>query len=212
MPRHTESRRRLRATAIWLGLAALTLVLAAGNRLWPAAVLRTPLVDALRTCDILVLFVFAPICIWLQWRLLHTVAGEAGATACKTLFVIGVYLLGVGFGMHEPMNALPMHTRLPVALQQSIRFFDDRLGHWIFFSGFLSLVLAVVWAEVRNPLPVRLERKSAVGVIGVGMVFGAVIFANMVREDTAVDLIVLGVTLALTSLLWLRNGRPPCHG
>lgn len=196
---------RKTATLIWLGLLTLVLALAAVNRLSPVPILREPFVDALRLCDILVLFVFAPLAVWMHWQLLKTVSG-ARVSFSRILFILGVYCLGVGFGMHEPMNALSLRAVHSPALRESIRFFDNGLGHWVFFGGFMLGVLAVVWAEAFNPLPEPMGARAAAGTLILGMVIGFIVFMNMYREDTVVDVAVLGATMILTLAIW-RPGR-----
>ncbi|MFW6414256.1 MAG: hypothetical protein ACOCZS_03035 [Verrucomicrobiota bacterium] len=198
---------RFKATLKLMAAIAVVLVCAAVNRLLASDFLRSQVLDVLRLCDIIVVFILTPGLVLLTHRLL-VITSSSDRSKGKSewlLFVIGVYLLGVGFGMHEPMNVLSTFSVKQESLRRSIQFFDDGLGHWVFFAGFMLLVLAIVRGETKNPLPESFQWIGNVTVGITGISVGTVIFINMYREDTLVDLIVLGLTLLVSLAFWLQS-------
>ncbi len=115
----------------------------------------------------------------------------------------GVYLLGLGFGMHDPFNAIHMQggRGLSPELLRSVAYFDDVLGHGFFLAGFMLVSLAVAAAEAATPWrsPVPWPWMSLLGVLG-GLA-GAVVWHNMVNERTAGDLAALLVTAGVAAAI-----------
>ena len=124
----------------------VVLVLAAGARLLSFPFLQRPILNIMHFYDFFVLLLFAPTAVLLLWRLLCTVGGRDNAFA-QYLFILGSFLIGVAFGMHEPMNILPRAGAMSESVRASVVFFDDHLGHWIFFAGFSALSLSVLAAS-----------------------------------------------------------------
>jgi len=203
-----SDRERLRRTLRVLGLLCAVTVLAGINRKLNIPLLRAPLTDALRLCDYLVMICFAPLVLVLLWNLIKINGGTSYAPVV-ILFLGGVYLIGMGFGMHEPMNALQATPGYcpPEPFRQSIIFFDDKLGHWVFFIGFALVSITVALAELRNPYlePVSLPAAAGAGMIG--FVSAIVIYFNMVREQTGVDIAVILATLAAIAAVHLCHSR-----
>ena len=190
--------------------AISALILIAGiNRLWRSELLRAPVLDVLRVCDLNVMFIFAPLCaIWLAF-LLYFCKGHRNLLTLLT-FIFGTYMLGVGFGMHEPFNVTRTiyGKEMTEGIKKTAEFMDDGLGHWTFFVGFVLLSLSIVLAELKNPFSEKIPVfKVAVSTI-LGLITGFVIYMNMAWEKTAFDLAVIACCLALVFLFKLRYGNP----
>lgn len=202
---YERTKGRINASLILTGLTAMVIILAAFNRLLSADILRHAVLDIFRVCDILAVFVFAPLVVLLLRQLLRvTAAGNKQVAGEWMFFTMGVYLLGVGFGMHEPMNILSSKTIEEAAIKQSIDFFDDGLGHWVFFGGFVLMIISIVKAEAANPLSIPLRPVQSLVIVVIGLTTGVVIFFNMYREETAADIAVLVAALFCISVFRLR--------
>lgn len=150
MPESVKQENRLRKTILLMGLVALVIVLATLCRKLELGFLRMKALDALRVCDLLTLFVFAPSIIILGWTLFKTTC-KRRSVVLESAVITGIFLLGMGFGMHEPANVLNGGAHTPKALKESLNFFDNFLGHWIFFAGFILVTVSLSVAETREP-------------------------------------------------------------
>lgn len=177
-------------------------VLAGINRLSHAPFFRAHLWDILRMCDILVAFVLAPIGAIFLWLLFRVYDGHK-SIAGTIIFIIGVYFLGAGFGMHEPFNIFisTYKTQMTGAMLKSSVFFDDQLGHWVFFAGFMLISIAGAYAEILKPYEEKLPLKFILPAFGVGLATAIVIFLNMAWEKTAADIATLALTVAVVSVI-----------
>jgi len=195
---------------IYLSALAALVAVAAFNRLSQAAWLNKPVLDVLRPCDLIVVFLLAPVAIFLLWGLFKVLRGDTFLPA-TLLFLLGAFLTGVAFGMHEPMNVLSSVHRasIPPQLLNSIIFLDDGLGHYVFFAGFMSLSLAGIWAELRDAQSTEpFSRNVLVCAAVTGIVTAAVIYANMVHEKALIDIAILAITVAISAVLQLVYGSP----
>lgn len=194
-----------RTLALISALAALMLA-AWVNRKLETGFLEIRRLDALRLRDLLTLFVLAPLGILLMWELFKVSAPKAGRKLAW-LFITAVFLLGMGFGMHEPTNAIRVAgLPAPEALRDSLRFFDDDLGHWIFFAGFALCVLTFAAAETESPFERPLPAWAVSMSILSGLAVAASIYGNMAWEDTAPDLAVMLACLAAVFVCHARHG------
>ncbi len=125
------------------------------------------------------------------------------------VFVLGVYLLGAGYGDHEVTNYL--HTRFCAdgassALCSIVIYNDDEFSHCVFFLGFILLNAALMVVQHLAPRAQPASRGD-LGLIGANALFiAAGIFANLAFEEIGLDLYVV-VLMSLLSLylLWLRR-------
>jgi len=130
------------------------------------------------------------------------------------LFVMGVYLLGSGYGNHEVTNYL--HERFCTAVQYApqsfchiVIFNDDDFSHWIFFVGFTFMNLAMLLIQVLFPTATSLSPLARLLFIANGLFIALGIFANLAFEPIGFDLYVVAL-LSLVSFLFLL--RPKGNG
>lgn len=132
--------------------------------------------------------------------------------AWNLVFIVGLYLLAASYGNHEVTNYL--HQRFCANdtasdLCRIVIFNDDEFSHWVFFTGFVMVNVAILFMQ--NLFPQRDELSSAdLVLLALNALFlSAGIFANLGFEEIGLDLYVVAL-LALTStyLLW-RRGRQP---
>ena len=199
---------RARVRAGLLSFLALALVaLAAGaSRMWPPAFLLRHCGDVLRWREALSMLVFAPALVLLLWQLYRVAAdGETGAWALT--FIAGAYFLGAGMGMHDTCNLLgDVYVSGPAPIRASLSFFDDRLGHWVFFAGFVLTSVAAGVQQVRHPLAGAMTRGQAglYFLVCVPLLF--VMLTNLMFEKTGVDLGVIAAAILAIAVCHLRRG------
>lgn len=132
--------------------------------------------------------------------------------AWNLVFIVGLYLLGASYGDHEITNYLHARfcgTATTSDLCRIIIFNDDEFSHWVFFTGFVMVNVAILF--IQNLFPHR-ERITSTdfALLALNALFlGAGVFANLGFETIGLDLYVVAL-LAFTSayLLW-RRGRQP---
>ncbi len=128
------------------------------------------------------------------------------------LFVIGVYLLGAGYGTHEVTNYL--HARFcpsgdTSALCRIIVFNDDAFSHVVFFTGFVLINATLLFLQVLFPCRALLRVGDGALLVLNGLVIGAGLFANLAFETIGLDLYVVALLAVLAlGLLW-RYGTQP---
>src|SRR5687767_10036683 len=132
--------------------------------------------------------------------------------AWNLVFIVGLYLLAASYGDHEVTNYLHQRfcaTDTASDLCRIVIFNDDEFSHWVFFTGFVMVNVAILFMQ--NLFPHREELSSGdLALLALNALFlGAGIFANLGFEEIGLDLYVVAL-LALTStyLLW-RRGRQP---
>lgn len=120
---------------------------------------------------------------------------------------IGVGLVAVSMGVHEPINA--MGKAGGARLGRTLFFWDELFSHAVFFSGFAGVSLALLWAQSRNPLEEAMGGATSVAFFGCGVVTGAGIFFSLVRApNIRADLWVMAGVLALAEVMrWGRAFR-----
>lgn len=198
----TEARtRRITSLAIALGVLLIVSLL---NRKMNLPILRMQCVDILRGRDIMTMFVLAPIGILLLWEIFEACAG-ASRRVLSLLMITGFFFLGLAFGIHEPANALGVAgaRKLYPAFAESVTFFDDYLGHWIFFAGMAICVTAICAAEAENPFEKPLSKLNLT-LVAIGGIAGAIsLYGNSVNDaGTWRDMAVVALCFAIA--IWLH--------
>lgn len=143
-------------------------------------------------------------------------------TAIALAIVVGVYLLGAGYGDHEITNYL--HLRFAEtqgagadaiggagrdALARIIVFNDDSFSHWVFFIGYSVMNGALMAWQVAYPFRAPLTRRDAWLIAANGLFIALGIFANLAFETIGLDLYVVAGLAALSAyLLWRHRGQP----
>jgi hypothetical protein len=90
-------------------------------------------------------------------------------------------------------------------MMKSSIFFDDLLGHWIFFAGFMLISIAGTYAEIKKPYEEKLPMRFILPAFAVGLATAVVIFMNMAWEKTATDIATLALTVAIVSVIHFIN-------
>jgi hypothetical protein len=132
--------------------------------------------------------------------------------ALGLLFVVGVYLLGAGYGDHEVTNYL--HARMCTpddgsALCRILIFNDDEFSHWVFFAGFVFMNAALLGLQAIFPRSERLTSRDLSLLVFNGLFIGAGVFANLAFEEIGLDLYVVALLALLAVWLLVRRGRQP---
>jgi hypothetical protein len=142
-----------------------------------------------------------PMAVAPRWNLLLSV-----------VFIIGVYLLGAGYGDHEVTNYLHSRFCLPDDGSDLCRitiFNDDEFSHYVFFLGFILINVSLLLLQIAFPHPAPLSRRDKL-ILSINSLFiAAGLIANLAFEDIGIDLYVVALLAAL-SLWWLwRRGAQP---
>ena len=141
---------------------------------------------------------------FLRWVDLHNML--------TLLFILGVYLLGAGYGNHEVTNYL--HARFcpgPATdtLCRIIIYNDDTFSHWVFFAGFILPNVALMLTQVLYPYPGPLTPRDQGLLAFNGLFVAASIFANLAFEQIGLDLYVVALLAALALALMRRYSKQP---
>jgi hypothetical protein len=132
--------------------------------------------------------------------------------AVNLIFVLGVYLLGAGYGDHEVTNYL--HERFCNNGQNSdlcriIIYNDDDFSHYIFFIGFVMINTGIMLTQALYGGTTNLSMAD-IGLLILNALFiAAGIVANLAFEEIGLDLYVVAFITALAVLLFVRHGALP---
>ncbi|MCX6044419.1 MAG: hypothetical protein NT075_04850, partial [Chloroflexi bacterium] len=127
-------------------------------------------------------------------------------------FMIGVYLLGAGYGDHEVTNYL--HSRFCAQDQNSdlcriIIFNDDEFSHWVFFAGFVLTNTVLMLLQVIFPWRAKMTTGDTLLLVLNGLFIALGVFANLAFEVIELDLYIVALlAVVAVGLLW-RYGRQP---
>lgn len=129
------------------------------------------------------------------------------------LFLLGVYVTGASYGLHEVTNYLNIRFCIPeiVApdLCQIIAYNDDEFSHYLFFAGFVITNVVVLFINVLFPVRQPLTRFDGALLVANGLFIALGIFANLAFEEIGFDLYVVLVLGVLSLWLFRRYGRQP---
>jgi hypothetical protein len=133
-------------------------------------------------------------------------------TTWNLIFIIGVFITAVSYGIHEVTNYLHVRFCLEDTTSDLCRiviFNDDEFSHWLFFAGFTMVNAAILF--IQDLFPHREGLSSTdVGILLLNSLFlGLGVMANLGFEEIGLDLYIVAA-LALTSafLLWKRGRQP----
>jgi hypothetical protein len=137
--------------------------------------------------------------------------GSRWAGALTTGFLVGAYLLGVSYGIHEVTNYL--HVRAcPAAgepLCSIIAFNDDEFSHWLFFAGFVMVNASVMLLQIVFPYDGQLRPRDRALIVFNSLFVAAGIFANLAFEEIGLDLYVVVLLAGVAIYLLRRRGLQP---
>ncbi len=126
-------------------------------------------------------------------------------------FVVGIYLLGAGYGAHEVTNYLHARFCADAAgdLCRIVAFNDDEFSHWVFFAGFVLVNAALLLIQDLFPAPAGPGRSDNLLLIANGVFIGFGVFANLAFEVIGLDLFIVALLALLAAFLFWRRGRQP---
>jgi hypothetical protein len=132
--------------------------------------------------------------------------------AWNLVFIIGLYLTAASYGEHEVTNYL--HARFCLNdttsdLCRIVIFNDDEFSHWVFFTGFIMVNVAILFLQNLFPYQSKLSGGD-VGLLLLNSLFlGAGVMANLGFEEIGLDLYVVALLAFVSAyLLWKRGKQP----
>jgi len=128
------------------------------------------------------------------------------------VFIVGLYLLAASYGDHEVTNYL--HQRFcatdPTSdLCRIVIFNDDEFSHWIFFTGFVMVNVAILFIQNLFPHRENLTNTDFALLALNALFLGAGIFANLGFEEIGLDLSVVALLALVSADLLRRRGAQP---
>jgi uncharacterized BrkB/YihY/UPF0761 family membrane protein len=203
-----------RLLGLFAALAGVCL-LAGVSRMHPPAWQLAPLGgDVMRVREALSMFVFAPAISVIFWLIYRTLGRGRSHAAVDVLMVLCIYCLACGMGMHDPANRMAFVYGRAGALMPDVRrslmFFDDQVGHWIFWSGFVLGTWVLGIQQAFAPLEQKMGAPWRVGLGAVSAALLWVMLTNLWDEypKTRVDLGVIAAAAALplgVQVSWCRG-------
>ncbi|MBO4287602.1 MAG: hypothetical protein J5985_05495 [Kiritimatiellae bacterium] len=193
------------------GLAVVALAAGASRRFWKGWQMA-PFADILRWREAFSMFLFAPALAVLFWFIVRCTGRGRMHPAIKVVSLLAVYFLACGMGMHDPANRMcgsyPAGAMQP-AVRQSLVYFDDVLGHQVFWTGFVLATWALGVQQVLTPLDGRLPRFAGISLGAVDLALLFVFFTNLAFEfpNTKQDCRVILAAAALPTAVWLFRMR-----
>ena len=126
--------------------------------------------------------------------------------------LLAVYFIACGMGMHDPANRMcgfyPAEAMQP-SVRRSLAYFDDVLGHQVFWTGFVLATWSVGVQQVLTPLDGRVPSSAAwtIGAVDAALLF--VFFTNLAFEfpQTKQDCLVVLAAAFLPTAFWLFRTR-----
>ena len=132
--------------------------------------------------------------------------------AWNLVFIVGLYLTAASYGDHELTNYL--HTRFCLNdnasdLCRIVIFNDDEFSHWVFFTGFMMVNVAILFLQNLFPYQGKLSGGD-VGLLLLNSLFlGAGVMANLGFEEIGLDLYVVALLALISAYLLWRRGKQP---
>jgi hypothetical protein len=132
--------------------------------------------------------------------------------AWNLVFIIGLYLTAASYGDHEVTNYL--HQRFCAVdstsdLCRIIIFNDDEFSHWVFFTGFVMVNVAILFLQYIFPYRGNLTTTD-IALLALNALFlGAAVLANLGFEEIGLDLYVVAILALISTYLLWRAGRQP---
>jgi hypothetical protein len=128
------------------------------------------------------------------------------------VFIIGLYLLGASYGDHEVTNYLHQRFCKTDAISDLCRiviFNDDEFSHWVFFTGFVMVNVAILFIQDLFPHRETITRTDVAMLALNALFLGAGVFANLGFEEIGLDLYVVALLALISAYLLWRRGRQP---
>ncbi len=209
----------LKRTHMLLAVQSLNVVLVSVNRLGSFTLGYVAVNEFLRWVDLINLLIVPVISVIVSYLIKRDLESDERAQARASgrawlgaLFVLGVYLLGAGYGAHEVTNYL--HGRFCLRgdefpLCGIIAFNDDDFSHWVFFAGFVLMNVALMILQALLPYRGRLTRVDITLLAVNGLFIALGVFANLAFEPIGLDLYVVAVLAFMAAVLLARMRAQP---
>ncbi|MDX1520957.1 MAG: hypothetical protein R3264_04980 [Anaerolineae bacterium] len=208
----------LRNIHVLLSVQSLLIILLSINRLSSLTGGYVAATEFLRWVDfnnMLILPLISMVAFYLLKKQLeyNSPAREGGRhVGLNLMFLVGVYLLAASYGNHEVTNYL--HLRFcpdgeTSQLCQIIIFNDDAFSHWVFFTGFVLVNVAIMLIQALFPHQTSLNPSDKIWIMLNGLFIGVGIFANLAFEVIGLDLYIVALLTALALALFWRKGAQP---
>ena len=203
---------------ILLGIQALVGILVSLNRLgtWTLGyVLPNQFLRWVDFNNMLVLSLISLVALYLLKKAIEydspTREGSAHM-AWNLVFIVGLYLTAASYGDHEVTNYLHLRfcaTDTTSDLCRIIIFNDDQFSHWVFFTGFTLVNVAILFLQ--DIFPHREKISTAdIALLALNALFlAAAILANLGFEEIGLDLYVVALLAFISTYLLWRRGRQP---
>ena len=202
----------------YLGVQSLVAILVSVNRLgtWTLGYVLPN--EFLRWVDFNNMLVLPLISVVASYLLKKTIEYDSPQRESKhhiawnLVFIVGLYLLAASYGDHEVTNYL--HQRFCSAdttndLCRIVIFNDDEFSHWVFFTGFVMVNVAILFMQSLFPHREKLTTTDF-ALLGLNALFlGAGVFANLGFEEIGLDLYVVALLAFISTYLLWRRGRQP---
>jgi hypothetical protein len=138
---------------------------------------------------------------------------ESGAhIAWNLVFIIGLYLLAASYGDHEVTNYLHQRfcaTDTTSDLCRIVIFNDDEFSHWVFFTGFVMVNVAILFIQSLFPHREKINNMDFALLALNALFLGAGVFANLGFEEIGLDLYIVALLALISAYLLWRRGRHP---
>jgi hypothetical protein len=132
--------------------------------------------------------------------------------AWNLVFIVGLYLLAASYGDHEVTNYLHQRfcaTDITSDLCRIVIFNDDEFSHWIFFTGFVMVNVAILFMQTLFPQQEQITSTDFALLALNALFLGAGVFANLGFEEIGLDLYVVALLALISGYLLWRRGRQP---
>lgn len=133
-------------------------------------------------------------------------------TAWNLVFIVGVYLTAVSYGIHETTNYFHVRFCLDDPAEDLCRiiiFNDDEFSHWLFFAGFIMVNAAILLLQTVFPHPGEVGSGDIALLLLNSLFLGLGVMANLGFEEIGLDMYVVALIASVSTGLLLRRGRQP---
>ncbi len=199
-------KQRLQSAALQL----MGLILCA-SALWFLRRWQLPLIMGDRGTTLLLkhtlyLILFAPALIWFLWRMFELAANEQ-KTQQAGVFVVGVFCVGLGLGLHDAaanIGAFGVKSWSPQA-RDALYFYDETIGHLAFWLGFILTTVSTGLAHLSNPMQTRQSLPTCALFVLLGIPLAVVMLGNLIYERTGRDLVAIAIALVIILAMHARK-------
>lgn len=160
-----------------------------------------PLMNAGSAFDLLTPLVLIP----LYWLLFEGGSPRPASRAETVAFLVSAALWVEGQGLHLAANSIAKHLKGLVGTDAEVltRFYDERLGHYLWHAGLLGLAALLLYRYWRSAQP---ELRPARWVEAVAGAIHGFAFASIILEGGTVPIgVPFAVLAAALSVVW--NGK-----